>query len=285
MPRALESVTAQQFREWELVIVDDGSTDNTKEVVRTYLGDNRITYQWQKNRELNGARNTGITLANGQYLIFLDDDDLLLPEHLKTLHVAIAASDFQSPVLRTSMVVEMPNQRIISNFEDLQEYHPVQQMWLKPTNLLSFAFHRTVFDKHRFAEEFVLGDDFHFLIKVLLDFPLEQLSPATVVYHQHPQTRTLNYFSKEKAANKFAAMEALWIERGQDLSLLIPDRWRQSWRGEQYLHFARLAFRAGQFGLGWRYFGKSLIYLFAVNPVKFLKTSAIGLLMPFKPLS
>jgi len=83
LPRAIKSVLDQTYQNFELIIVDDGSTDNTEEVVRTFF-DERIKYfKHKKNKGVLGARNTGFKLAKGKYIAFLDDDDELFPEALE----------------------------------------------------------------------------------------------------------------------------------------------------------------------------------------------------------
>jgi hypothetical protein len=78
---AIQSVLDQTCTDWELIVVDDGSTDDTRVVAARY-NDPRIHYIYQENRKLPGARNTGIRASTGQYLAFLDSDDLFLPEKL-----------------------------------------------------------------------------------------------------------------------------------------------------------------------------------------------------------
>lgn len=82
--RAVKSVLAQTYSEWEAIIVDDGSTDDTAEVAATF-SDPRVRYIYQENRGLSGARNTGIRHARGDYLTYLDSDDCFLPQKLALL--------------------------------------------------------------------------------------------------------------------------------------------------------------------------------------------------------
>ena len=80
----IESVLAQTYPDWELIIVDDCSTDDTDAVVRPYLADDRIRYI--KNEKNSGAavsRNRALREAKGKWIAFLDSDDLWLPEKLE----------------------------------------------------------------------------------------------------------------------------------------------------------------------------------------------------------
>jgi len=81
--RAIASVLAQSYRHWELIIIDDGSMDDTALVVMPIVKSNpRLTYCYQPNHGLAQARNVGIALARGTYLTFLDSDDEYRPAHL-----------------------------------------------------------------------------------------------------------------------------------------------------------------------------------------------------------
>lgn len=85
---SIESVQAQSYKNWELIIVDDCSTDNTDEVVKPFLSDERIKYL--KNEKNSGAavsRNRALREASGKWIAFLDSDDLWMPEKLeKQIH-------------------------------------------------------------------------------------------------------------------------------------------------------------------------------------------------------
>jgi len=85
LKRALESLIAQTETDWEAIIVDDGSVDDTAFAVLPYLrDDSKITYFKQKNAGYSGAKNTGIFLSKGKFITFLDSDDEYAPTHLET---------------------------------------------------------------------------------------------------------------------------------------------------------------------------------------------------------
>jgi glycosyltransferase involved in cell wall biosynthesis len=77
---AIESVLAQSYPHFEIIVVDDGSPDNTAEVAARYPG---VRYIRQENQGLSGARNTGMRESKGKYLVFLDADDRLVPDALQ----------------------------------------------------------------------------------------------------------------------------------------------------------------------------------------------------------
>ncbi len=79
---AIDSVRSQTFVDWELLIVDDGSTDRTREVVAAHRDDARIRYCYQSHQERSAARNRGIADTSGPYIAFLDADDVWKPQKL-----------------------------------------------------------------------------------------------------------------------------------------------------------------------------------------------------------
>lgn len=80
---SIGSVCSQGFESWELIVINDGSSDNTAEIITKFsANDNRIKGINQENKGLSGARNSGLEFANGEYLLFLDSDDWLLEDCL-----------------------------------------------------------------------------------------------------------------------------------------------------------------------------------------------------------
>jgi glycosyltransferase involved in cell wall biosynthesis len=82
--RALQSLIQQTETGWEGIIIDDGSTDNTEFEIKPFLNDNRLQFIYQKNTGYSLAKNSGIFLAKGKYITFLDSDDEYLLNHLET---------------------------------------------------------------------------------------------------------------------------------------------------------------------------------------------------------
>ena len=86
---AIDSIVSQSYENWEVLIVDDGSKDNTAAIVQEYVNqDSRIHYHRQANQGLSAARNTGLSLAKGEYVQLLDADDYLASSKL-ALHAKV----------------------------------------------------------------------------------------------------------------------------------------------------------------------------------------------------
>jgi glycosyltransferase involved in cell wall biosynthesis len=86
---AIDSVQAQTFENWELIVVDDGSVDDTAQKVKTKMQDQRIRYIYQENAKQGKARNNGIAHATAEWIAILDADDRWMPEKMQ-LQLALA---------------------------------------------------------------------------------------------------------------------------------------------------------------------------------------------------
>lgn len=125
LPKCIESVLEQTYKNFEIIIVDNGSTDSTKEIVQNYINqDSRIKYFWQENSgSPAGSRNTGIQKALGEWIAFLDSDDYWYPNKLEMVAKAldenndtIAVSHYEDKIIDTKHVgILKHGSRLIEN--------------------------------------------------------------------------------------------------------------------------------------------------------------------------
>lgn len=115
LPVAINSVLSQTFKEYEFIIVDDGSTDRTKEIIKSY-GD-QIKYLYQENQGSEMSYKAGVSVADGEYLAFLDSDDYFLPNALSTYDKIIKTLD-SPPLIMAAMKTFKHNQNVSLDYEN-----------------------------------------------------------------------------------------------------------------------------------------------------------------------
>lgn len=161
----IESVLYQTFNDWELIIVDDGSTDNTKELIEKYT-DSRIRYIWQENQERSAARNNGISISKGQYICFLDSDDYFLKNRLELLHKEIIAREnlvafFYTGILYEKNGIFDKKEEWDNNCKNTLDYI-VYNVIGNP----QVCVHRTILDQHKYNIQFSISEDMELWIRI-----------------------------------------------------------------------------------------------------------------------
>jgi len=112
--RALEGVLSQSHSNWEAIVIDDGSTDDTGEMVASrFSGESRIRYFRQQNEGVSSARNRGLRLSRGEYIAFLDSDDFWAPWKLE-LQLSCFKADPEIGMVWTNMTAVNGNGRIVA---------------------------------------------------------------------------------------------------------------------------------------------------------------------------
>ena len=96
LQKCIDSILAQTFRDFELILVDDGSPDNCPAICDAAAGkDERVRVIHRKNAGLSAARNAGLSAARGEYIGFVDSDDYIAPQMYQTLYDAMVKNDAQ----------------------------------------------------------------------------------------------------------------------------------------------------------------------------------------------
>lgn len=124
--KTIESVLVQTFQHFQIIVVDDGSTDDTEAVVHG-IGNDKVSYFKKKNAERAAARNYGAKVSSGQYINFLDSDDILYPNHLQVafdflsanrgveiFHLGYDVKDEHGAILREVNTIHSINRKILS---------------------------------------------------------------------------------------------------------------------------------------------------------------------------
>ncbi len=257
--RAIESVLAQTYPYWELIVIDDGSTDNTREIVQKYK-DKRIKYFYQENKELNGARNKGVELSLGEYIGFLDDDDEYMENHLENFKNAIINSGNKIGIYKSGLLLKIRDKLIkTENYNNKKHKNPVNYILFGETNLLPLIFHKKIFLNLKFNTDCILFDDHNFLIKAVLEYPFIETNTYTCIYIKHPEARTIMYFKeKNKLDNLLNCVEELFNTKGEEIELSTHKHIKSELNSTFYLNFAHKSINYKNYFQSLKYIAKAL---------------------------
>jgi glycosyltransferase involved in cell wall biosynthesis len=198
LPEAIESVLSQTWGDLELIVVDDGSTDDTEDVVSTYL--DRVRYIRQENGGRSAARNAAVQVAQGEYVGFCDSDDRWLPDRLER---------------QLSAIVQAPQVGMVHGHVDLidADGRPLRDETAahravfsaahqRPASYAGYAWdcrclssailvRRSVFDKVGAYDPALLLDDYDFYLRLALAYEIVFLDEAPLAqYRLHPRQIT-----------------------------------------------------------------------------------------------
>jgi glycosyltransferase involved in cell wall biosynthesis len=167
--RALQSVLAQSFQDFEIVVVDDGSRDDPRAVV-VALGDARIRCVRQENKGGAAARNRGFDEARGQFVAMLDSDDRFLPHHLKNMHRLLdgttgIAGYAKVVVDRGAGVTLLKPPRAIRTGENMANYLLCDRGFVPN---ITMVVNRETAQRVRFSEGWRFAEDTDFAIRLSL---------------------------------------------------------------------------------------------------------------------
>ena len=133
----LESIVAQTYTNWECIIVDDGSEDDSAAVINDFIKDNtRFTYLFQDNQGVSVARNTGFKLASGNFVNFLDGDDTFLPNKLKE-QVQVFEDN-------PEIAVCICDHQFYLEKKEVYKYYEFEKLTIKPLEQIFFKWHNGV---------------------------------------------------------------------------------------------------------------------------------------------
>lgn len=187
---SIESVLSQTYNNWELIIVDDGSTDNTKDVVNNFvIKDERIKYNYQENQERSSARNNGIKKAKGEWVCFLDSDDIYHTNHLEEFHNLISYK-YSTIGLYFSGLSYNKYSEFLEKY-DLSHKNNLEFILLNTIGTPRACIHKSILLKENFNEKICIGEDSELWSRILVHYPLFYHQKKTFIEINHPN-RSIN---------------------------------------------------------------------------------------------
>jgi len=183
---AIRSILNQTFTDFEFIIVDDGSTDRTFEILQSFIDKRIKLIRKQENQGNYKARNEGMELASGRYICVMDSDDIALPHRIQTQFDFMES--YKQFGLCGSYVKVMSSDEIITAPEDYNE--------IKVWSMSNIMFrHPTVFIRKEFLKKYKLkyndsyryASDYDFLVRAAHLFPVTNIQEVLLEYRKHAE--------------------------------------------------------------------------------------------------
>jgi len=220
--KAIESVINQKYENWELLIIDDGSEDKTKQVVEKFV-DKRIKYIYQENQERSAARNNGITHSIGEFICFLDSDDYYLPEFLTEFEKAIRENNYKNAFYFCNTYSERGDGVLEKSVAaDLTFENNYDFLLTNTIGTPRVCLPKVIVKKHLFNLKIKNGEDFELWMRLIGGLDINYVNLYTQVFLDH-EGRSIN---DNVIQQSVIAM---------DLRVEIANKYRK--------HFSEVAFR------------------------------------------
>lgn len=239
---AIDSVLAQTYQDWELIIVDDASTDETPDIIRHYAArDARIRcVRHEQNRRLPAALNSGFAVTRGDYLSWTSDDNRYRPQALATMAAVLDERSDIDFVYASFDIVDAAG-----NIVAQHRAHSPASLLSGATSNACFLYRRAVYEHlGDYAEDMFLAEDYDYWLRVFLSgHRMQPLSESLYEYRRHERSLTDAY-----RGQTFAAAERALL---RNLSAFTTASAKT--RGEAYLFLASLAAWRGEHRRALRY--------------------------------
>lgn len=219
LPACLDSLLAQTYRNFELILVDDGSPDKCWEILQQYAAqDARVRIFRKENGGVSSARNFGLEQARGEYIGFVDSDDFVAPQYLEWL---LDAAQQKNAKIAIGEMRRMPMDCYAEDLPLLAEQSRVQEFrleeysyWCRASclNVVRGLFQRDVVQKQRFDTAITMGEDAMFFMQSLLKVgKLAYIDAPLYVYRiwgesSYQKSFTEKQYSEVEAWEKICAM-------------------------------------------------------------------------------
>lgn len=211
--RTLRSVEQQTYLNYEMIIVNDGSTDGTKELLDKYVAshDNNIIIHHQENKGVSAARNKGIELASGEFICFLDSDDTYAPTFLEKILSHIQKTDTKAVFCFYNKIDGDQITCYEAKYSDKNQI----STFLEPNGYFTFCamlLHKNILSENdiKFNEKLKLAEDILFTIQVMNKTKLDCVPEYLYNYYQRENSATLNKWNQEDWMNEICGWKTIY---------------------------------------------------------------------------
>lgn len=236
--QCVDSVLAQSYSDWELLLIDDGSTDNSGKICRKYASMSaKVKVHTQKNKGVSAARNAGLSMARGEYVMFLDADDFLHTQAIEMLVSVVAAYRMDVVIAQQREFRRVTTSLIIQSETPLKSRFRfftlppatatrkiLYQSVLEPSPWAKL-FRRSLFDDFRFKEG-IRYEDLDLIPKIVYSARTVCWIPREIYFYRKHDKSFLHEvtFSRADAVSVTAGLADYFAARGPKLLKAAHDR-------------------------------------------------------------
>jgi len=205
LKKAIDSVFLQTYSNWEVIVIDDASTDETQQVLMAYNDPRFFSYKNPINLERSKSRNIGIDLAQGDYICFLDSDDYFLPGHLKQLADLIQSHSNLKGLFHTGVKQIDHNKQTETNIQRPSYQNQVEGVLDTHIPIHSVAIHREILKEFNFDAQVKINEDVHLFSRIAAQYPVVYTPEVSVVWVLHGSNtihNEIDYITPQLVASK-----------------------------------------------------------------------------------
>jgi len=212
----LDSIIAQSYTDFEAICIDDGSTDNSLNILRQYEKiDSRIKVVSKKNQGVSAARNKGLELANGQYISFIDSDDEIDSHFLEAMSfvlennndVDLAWVDVQKGEARQ----KYPYKFSFQTYENIFTHYLSRKKPKILSSTVNKLYRKSLLEDIRFPEGMTVGEDLVFLYQVLYKTKKAIHIPQRLYFYRYREESAVHKkLTKQRIEDEFLSAKMLW---------------------------------------------------------------------------
>ncbi|MEO6302540.1 MAG: glycosyltransferase family 2 protein [Bacteroidia bacterium] len=198
LQETINSVISQSFQDYEIIIVDDGSTDNTVEIIKPLLS-NKLKYFYKANEERSIARNFGADNAIGKYLIFLDSDDKMKEDHLSSIYDFICKQTEEPKFIFAGYTILNPNKTLLYEYGVSGFFNANKLFYGNFLGCSSIIIDKILFQQHYFStnRNLILFEDWELWLRVIASNRLSCFPGKSILMINHSGRSVLNHGTRE----------------------------------------------------------------------------------------
>ncbi len=256
--QAIDSIVNQTYQDFELIIVDDGSTDNTRHIVNKYCAQHpqKIQYIYQDNAGSSKARNVGIKASRGEYIAILDSDDISLPQRLQK-QVEFLDQNPDIALLGTGGWIINEQNQILTTFKILTDSQMIKKQLIRRNQFIhsSVMFRKICMEKYGFyREELAYSQDYELYLRLSAHYNFANLADLLCKWRlslssisikrkvaQDQSVKTLQKLARE---NRLNHIETIQIDYDLSRFLFLAKCFAKA---SSYFHWAQRLYDYGDY--------------------------------------